>query len=370
MATEDTARFGPGSVLGILGGGQLGRMIALAAADYGIRSHIFAPEPDSPAFDVAAEKTIADYADEAALARFAACVDVITYEFENVPARTAQVLAALKPLRPGTLALATAQDRLVEKRFLAGIGLEPAPFRAVDDLAGLKMALAEIGGPSVLKTRRFGYDGKGQCRIMPGDDPAAALAEIGNQPAVLEGFVRFSREISVIAARALDGSFAAYDICENTHRNHILDVTAVPANITPATTEMAISASRRIGDALGYVGVFTTEIFVTGTGTDEAIVINEIAPRVHNSGHWTSEGAETSQFHQHVRAVCGLPLGATGRLGAVTMTNLIGDEADGWPDLLAEPGAHLHLYGKLEAKPGRKMGHVTRIRRSAALSGR
>ncbi len=364
MSMQDTARFGPGSVLGILGGGQLGRMIALAAADYGIRTHIFAPEPDSPAFDVAAARTVADFGDEAALAAFAACVDIVTYEFENVPARTAQVLAALKPLRPGALALATSQDRLVEKRFLAGIGLDPAPFRAVEDLASLRQGLAEIGSPAVLKTRRFGYDGKGQCKIMPGDDPAAALAEIGHQPAVLEGFVRFSREISVIAARALDGSFAAYDICENTHRNHILDVTSVPAAVSARTVAAAMAAARRIGDALDYVGVFTTEMFVTGSGDQEAIVINEIAPRVHNSGHWTSEGAETSQFHQHVRAVCGLPLGATTRRGDISMTNLIGNEGDGWLALLAEPGAHLHLYGKLEAKPGRKMGHVTRIGRA------
>ena len=355
------AAFAPGATLGILGGGQLARMIALAAADYGVRSHIFAPEADSPAFDVAAAQTIGAYEDEAALARFAEAVDLVTYEFENVPAATASFLAARRPLHPGATALAVTQDRLSEKRFVADLGLAIAPFRAVDSAADLERAVVELGRPSVLKTRRFGYDGKGQVKITPDTDLATAWREIAGAPAVLEGFVSFSREVSVVAARGADGSFAAYDVCENEHRNHILAVTTIPARLGPAATASAIEAARRIGEALGYVGVFAVELFVVGAPGEERIVVNEIAPRVHNSGHWTSEGAQTSQFHQHVRAVCGFPLGATGRRGRVTMHNLVGDEAEQWRALLAEPGAHLHLYGKREHRPGRKMGHVTRV---------
>lgn len=353
----------PGAVLGILGGGQLARMIALAAADLGIRCHVFAPEADSPAFDVAARHTVADYEDEAALAGFAAAVDVVTYEFENVPAATAAFLAGRAPLHPGARALAVTQDRLSEKSFVAGLGLPVAPFRAVDTLADLEAAVAELGRPSVLKTRRFGYDGKGQVKIAAGSDLAEAHEAIGRFPAILEGFVPFAREVSVVAARGIDGAFAAFDVCENEHRDHILAFTRVPANLPAAASEAAIDAARRIGEALGYVGVFAVEMFVLeGTGeTQTRIVINEIAPRVHNSGHWTSEGALTSQFHQHVRAVCGFPLGSTARRGRVEMENLIGDAALRWREILAEPGAHLHLYGKRDARPGRKMGHVTRL---------
>lgn len=353
--------FGPGSTLGILGGGQLGRMIALAAADYGIRAHIYAPEADSPAFDVAVAHTVGRYDDAAALAAFAGAVDVVTYEFENVPAATAALLAARRPLRPDATALATAQDRLAEKTFLSGLGLEVAPFAAVDDLPGLEAALARIGRPAVLKTRRLGYDGKGQAKIGTGDDPAAAWDAIGRQSAILEGFVSFRCEVSVVAVRGADGGFAAFDVCENEHRDHILALTTVPAALSSAGSAAAIDATHRILDALDYVGVIAVEMFVVGAGDSERVVINEIAPRVHNSGHWTSEGAETSQFHQHVRAVCGLPLGSPRRRGRVTMTNLIGAAVHDWPALLAEPGAHLHLYGKREARPGRKMGHVTRV---------
>ncbi|PTM41335.1 5-(carboxyamino)imidazole ribonucleotide synthase [Bosea sp. 124] len=351
----------PGAVLGILGGGQLARMIALAAADLGIASHIFAPETENPAFDVATARTVAAYEDEAALARFAEAVDVVTYEFENVPAATAAFLAARKPLHPGARALAVTQDRLSEKRFVADLGLAVAPFRAVDSLADLEAAVVALGRPSVLKTRRFGYDGKGQIKILPGMDLAEAHAAIGRSPAVLEGFVTFAREVSVVAARAADGSFAAFDLCENEHRDHILAFTRIPAQVSAATEATAIAAARKIGAALGYVGVFAVEMFVVGEGATESVVVNEIAPRVHNSGHWTSEGAQTSQFHQHVRAVCGFPLGSAQRRGRVEMENLIGDAALRWRELLAEPGAHLHLYGKREARPGRKMGHVTRV---------
>ncbi|HEY5795730.1 MAG TPA: 5-(carboxyamino)imidazole ribonucleotide synthase [Bosea sp. (in: a-proteobacteria)] len=351
----------PGAVLGILGGGQLARMIALAAADLGIHCHIFAPEPENPAFDVAAARTIAAYEDEAALDRFAAAVDVVTYEFENVPAATAAFLSQRKPLHPGARALAVTQDRLSEKKFVANLDLAVAPFRAVDSLADLEVAVTALGRPSVLKTRRFGYDGKGQVKILPGTDLAEAYEAIGRSPAVLEGFVTFAREVSVVAARGADGSFAAFDLCENEHRDHILAFTRIPAQVSAATEAAAIEAARKIGAALGYVGVFAVEMFVTGEGADERVVVNEIAPRVHNSGHWTSEGAQTSQFHQHVRAVCGFPLGAAQRRGRVAMENLIGDAALRWRELLAEPGAHLHLYGKREARAGRKMGHVTRV---------
>ncbi|KRE16936.1 phosphoribosylaminoimidazole carboxylase [Bosea sp. Root381] len=353
--------FGPGAVLGIIGGGQLARMIALAASDLGIRSHIFAPEPENPAFDVAAAYTVGAYEDEAALARFAEAVDLVTYEFENVPAATAAFLSQRKPLHPGARALAVTQDRLSEKAFVADLGLAVAPFRAVDSLADLEAAVAALGRPSVLKTRRFGYDGKGQVKILPGTDLDEAYRAIGQAPAVLEGFVTFSREVSVVAARGSDGSFAAFDLCENEHRDHILAFTRIPAKVTAGTEADAIEAARQIGEALGYVGVFAVEMFVVGEGAGESVVVNEIAPRVHNSGHWTSEGAETSQFHQHVRAVCGFPLGSARRRGRVEMENLVGDAALRWRDLLAEPGAHLHLYGKREARAGRKMGHVTRV---------
>lgn len=362
MSTPDPTGLAPGAVLGILGGGQLARMIALAAADLGIRAHVFAPEADSPAFDVAARHTVGDYEDEAALARFADAVDVVTYEFENVPHATAAFLAARTPLHPGARALAVTQDRLSEKSFVAGLGLTVAPFVQVDSLADLERAVAQLGRPSILKTRRFGYDGKGQVKITADTDLAEAYEVIGHFPAILEGYVAFSREVSVVAARGADGSFAAFDVCENEHRDHILAFTRIPANLGAGATKSAIEAARRIGEALGYIGVFAVEMFVVGDGADESIV-NEIAPRVHNSGHWTSEGAETSQFHQHVRAVCGFPLGSTQRRGTVEMENLIGDAALRWRALLAEPGAHLHLYGKRDARPGRKMGHVTRVKR-------
>lgn len=351
----------PGAVLGVLGGGQLARMIALAAADLGIASHIFAPEPENPAFDVAAARTVAAYEDEAALARFAAAVDVVTYEFENVPAATAAFLSQRKPLHPGARALAVTQDRLSEKKFVANLDLAVAPFRAVDSLADLEVAVVALGRPCVLKTRRFGYDGKGQVKILPGTDLAEAYEAIGRSPAVLEGFVTFTREVSVVAVRGGDGAFAAFDLCENEHRDHILAFTRIPAQVSAGTEAAAIEAARKIGAALGYVGVFAVEMFVVGEGAAERVVVNEIAPRVHNSGHWTSEGAQTSQFHQHVRAVCGFPLGSAQRHGRVEMENLIGDAALRWRELLAEPGAHLHLYGKRAARAGRKMGHVTRV---------
>ncbi|HEX8168024.1 MAG TPA: 5-(carboxyamino)imidazole ribonucleotide synthase [Beijerinckiaceae bacterium] len=353
--------IGPGSTLGIVGGGQLGRMIALAAARYGLKVHVYCPEPDSPAFEVSGRHTRKPYDDEAALLAFADAVDVVTYEFENVPRRTAEILSARKPLRPGVEALATTQDRFAEKSFVSALGIPTAPFRAVGSEADLAAALEEIGRPAVLKTRRFGYDGKGQVMIRPETAVADAWRTLRGAPAILEGFVPFWREVSVVAARTVDGAFAAYDLCHNTHRHHILDVTRVPAGVSPETERKAVAVAERVAAALGYVGVLAVEMFVVRRDDGEHVVVNEIAPRVHNSGHWTIEGAATSQFEQHVRAVCGWPLGSPERLGRIEMQNLIGHDADSWRGILGEPGAHLHLYGKAEARPGRKMGHVTRV---------
>jgi 5-(carboxyamino)imidazole ribonucleotide synthase len=351
----------PGCTLGILGGGQLGRMIAMAAAQLGLRTHIYAPEENSPAFEVATEYTIAAYEDEANLVRFAKAVDVVTYEFENVPSETAAILSAHALLAPNAQALAVSQDRFLEKSFIAGLGVAVAPFAPVSTEAELAEALERIGRPAVLKTRRFGYDGKGQVKITPETDPVSAWEEIGRAASILEGFVPFEREVSVVAARTAAGSFAAYDLCANEHRNHVLDTTQVPAGVSPQTEEQAVRTARSIAEALDYVGVLAVELFLVTEGGSERLVVNEIAPRVHNSGHWTLGGAATSQFEQHVRAVCGWPLGETARLGRVEMKNLIGHDADAWEEILAEPGAHLHLYGKTEARTGRKMGHVTRV---------
>ena len=351
----------PGATIGILGGGQLGRMIALAAARYGLRTHVYAPDDDSPAFDVATRHTLARYGDQAALSRFVASIDVVTYEFENVPAETASFLELRRPLRPGARALTITQDRLAEKSFVAGLGIATAPFHAVSNEASLEAALHVLGRPAVLKTRRFGYDGKGQVMIGPDVAPLDALAAIGRAPAILEGYVAFSREVSVVAARTMEGGFAAYDVCENSHRDHILDTTRVPANLSDRAARKALDAARRIAEALDYVGVLAVEMFVVGPDGDPDILVNEIAPRVHNSGHWSIEGAATSQFEQHVRAICGWPLGDPTRLGRIEMANLIGDDAGRWHTIVAEPGAHLHLYGKGKARPGRKMGHVTRV---------
>lgn len=347
----------PGATIGILGGGQLARMMALAAAPLGLKCHIFAPKGDNPAFDVAAASTEADYTDEAALKAFAAAVDVVTYEFENVPARTAEVLASLRPVHPNPRALAITQDRWLEKSFIRDLGLPVPNFRAVDSLEDLKAGAAAMGGFGVLKTRRLGYDGKGQAMIRPETSLAEAWDQIGRAPAILEAFVPFERECSVIAARSPKGESVAYELCENEHKHHILARTTLPAAVSPALGHQAMVMAETIAAALDYVGVIAVELFVAG----DQLLVNEIAPRVHNSGHWTIEGAETSQFENHIRAVAGWPLGSTQRLGRIVMDNLIGDEAGQWPDLLKESGAHLHLYGKAEARPGRKMGHVTRV---------
>ncbi|GGB89943.1 N5-carboxyaminoimidazole ribonucleotide synthase [Novosphingobium endophyticum] len=346
----------PGETIGILGGGQLGRMIAMAAAQLGYRCHIYAPEADSIAAEVSAAFTHAQWHDTEALARFAADCAVVTYEFENVPVAPLSAIGDV-PLHPHPRALETAQDRLTEKHFVVSLGGRPAPFAPVASAADLAAAMAGIGTPGILKTRREGYDGKGQWRIMePGDADGLDLPE---QPLIYEGFVTFLAEFSVILCRGADGDIRYFDSPENVHAGGILSVSTVPAAPeveaqVPAARELAA----RIAETLGYVGVLTLEFFATGDGP----VFNEMAPRVHNSGHWTIEGALTSQFENHVRAICGLPLGDT-RLAAkgVEMRNLIGDEAHDWPAILSDPANHLHLYGKAAARPGRKMGHVTRL---------
>ena len=352
----------PGGTIGILGAGQLGRMLAIAALKIGLRTHIFAPDAEAPAYDAAAGRTTAGYDDEEALAAFAKSVDVVTYEFENVPVQTAEFLERRVPLRPGVRALAVTQDRLTEKSFLRDLGLKTAPFVGVEDAGALARAVAELGRPSILKTRRFGYDGKGQSLIREGSNVAAVHRAIGGAPMILEGFIAFEREVSVIAARSLEGEIVAFDLSENEHEHHILARTRAPARITRETAEEAKRMAARILEALDYVGVLGVELFVTRDRNGaEGLVVNEIAPRVHNSGHWTLEGAQTSQFEQHVRAIAGWPLGSTARRGRAEMHNLIGEDAEEWRDILAQPDLSLHLYGKLEIRPDRKMGHVTRV---------
>ena len=356
----------PGGTIGILGGGQLGRMLALEAARLGLRTHILCPDPDNPAAQVSAEAILASYEDEAALKAFADRVNVVTYEFENIPVATVECLMAHVPVRPGAHALRLTQDRLEEKTFLRGLGLETAPFADVSGPAILMEARARLGCPAVLKTRRFGYDGKGQARIEVDTEPKAAWSAIGARPAVLEGFVRFEREVSVVAARGLDGAVACYDPVENTHRDHILHTSRVPAAIMSETAEAAVDIAGRILEALDYVGVLAVEFFVLADGR---LLVNEIAPRVHNSGHWTLDACAVSQFEQHVRAVCGWPLAAPLRHSDAVMTNLIGDEVENWEDLARRAGAALHLYDKGEPRPGRKMGHWTRLYPLRTLAG-
>ncbi len=347
----------PGSTIGILGGGQLGRMLALAAAAMGYRVHVLAPEAELPAGDVSAQVTRAGYDDAAALGAFAAAVDVVTFEFENVPTAAVAALAALVPVHPGMRSLDIAQDRMTEKRFVEGLGGRPAPWRPVDCLADLEAAIADLGAPAILKTRRLGYDGKGQARMMAPDDAAAAWAAVGERPAVLEAFVHFDHEFSVLIARGQDGAIVQWPVPHNVHDGGILATSRVPAPAAVlAQAAEALALAVRIAEALGHVGVLACEFFACADGPR----FNEMAPRVHNSGHWTIEGARVSQFENHIRAVCGLPLGATDLTAtAVTMRNLLGEDVHDWPALLADPRAHLHLYGKSEVKPGRKMGHVT-----------
>tara|TARA_E500000318_G_scaffold30558_1_gene30344 strand:+ start:4420 stop:5493 length:1074 start_codon:yes stop_codon:yes gene_type:complete len=349
----------PGSVIGIIGGGQLGRMTALAAARLGYRCHIYTPEENSPASQVSEKTTVASYEDENALAEFAAAVDVITYEFENIPVDTVQRLSKLAPVRPRPSVLAVSQHRVAEKDFARDSGAGTALYQGVTDLDQLRNAVSEIGRPAVLKTCRFGYDGKGQVKITAETDLAAAWASLKTDDAVLEGFVSFEKEVSVIVARGVDGTALAFPVAENHHVDHILSTSTVPANIPEATEKAARATAVALAERLELVGLLAVEMFVTEEGD---VLVNEVAPRPHNSGHWTQDGCATCQFEQLVRAVTGLPLGPVDVLFPTVMQNLIGDKADQWLDIAAEPHAKLHLYGKTEARPGRKMGHVNRIK--------
>lgn len=346
-----------GSTIGILGGGQLGRMLSVAAARLGFVCHVYEPGAAPPAGHVAHAVTTAPYEDEAALRAFAESCDVVTFEFENVPTAALDVIEAIVPIRPGREALRISQDRLTEKTFLSDLGLSVAPFADVPDRAALDTALSEIGAPSILKTRRFGYDGKGQARLRSTEDADSAFADMQGAPAILEGFVDFTHEVSVIAARGVTGEVACYDPGQNVHRDGILRTTTVPAQLTPAQRTDAVLIAAKILNALDYVGVLGVELFVTPAG----LIVNEIAPRVHNSGHWTQNGCTIDQFEQHIRAIAGWPLGDGARYADVTMENLIGDDMDRVAAIAKEPRTALHLYGKAETKAGRKMGHVNRI---------
>jgi 5-(carboxyamino)imidazole ribonucleotide synthase len=357
QTTSGFAPLAPGAVIGILGGGQLGRMLALAAARLGLKTHIYCDEAEAPAFQVAHARTQARYDDERALEAFAAACDVVTFEFENVPDATAKFLSDHVAVAPSARALAVAQDRLLEKSFISELGIATAPFAGVMDEAEAETAYRRLGGTCVLKTRRLGYDGKGQMKVSSAADAARGFAELGAVPAILEKFVDFSFEASIVAAHGRSGEFAAYDPPRNEHENHILRRSTVPSPLTQDEIGRAIAIARRVADALDYVGVLGVELFV---GKDGALVVNEIAPRVHNSGHWTLEACVTSQFEQHIRAIAGWPLGDATRHSDAVMENIIGPEHDAW---LAYAGrrAGLHLYGKGEARPGRKMGHITTI---------
>jgi 5-(carboxyamino)imidazole ribonucleotide synthase len=361
----------PNGVIGILGGGQLGRMLALAAARLGLKAHIYTPEVNAPASAVAAATTIGAFDDGARLAAFGAAVDVATYEFENVPVETIDSLTVLGvPIAPGRRALGIAQDRLYEKQFVNSLGAKTAAFFPVDDLASLEAGLRAIGRPALLKTRRLGYDGKGQTLIREAGDLAAtwedakkkAWEEIGARPSILEGFVDFAMEISVIGARSRDGRIVCYEPPRNVHENGILRRSFAPSGAPAGAIRDALAIASTMLEDLDYVGVIGVEFFVDPAG---GVLVNEFAPRVHNSGHWTIDACACSQFEQHIRAAAGWPLGAADRHSDAEMTNLIGDEIDRWQALASTPEACVHLYGKEETLPGRKMGHVTRLRRKA-----
>ncbi len=362
-----TSGLAPNATIGIVGGGQLGRMSAMAAARLGYRAHILTPEEDSPAAQVSAAVTLGDYEDPATLRRFAQAVDVITFEFENVSAEGLDLLASLRPVRPSPDVLRVSQDRVLEKSFLNASGVPTAPWAAIEDVRELADAAARLGFPCILKTTRLGYDGKGQVLLRGPDELDAAFEAIEPKPLVLEGFVDFAAEISVIVARGLDGTISVFDTVENRHRDHILDLTLAPAQIAPSIAAEARATATRVSQALRLIGLLAVEMFVDAAGR---VLVNEIAPRPHNSGHWTIDACPASQFEMHVRAVAGLPLPRATRHSDAVMKNLIGpEEAALWPAVLATPGLIPHLYGKADARPGRKMGHVTRLFSRDALPG-
>ena len=369
MKAPNQVKLKAGDTIGILGGGQLGRMLAMAAARLGLRCQVFSPDPDSPAFDVVLNATCAEYADVEALELFANDVDVITYEFENVPAGTAMILAARRPVLPEQKILEITQDRLAEKDFVKRLGIGTADYAEVSSAAALHTAIARIGLPAVIKTRRFGYDGKGQAIIRDGDDPDQVWEDLGTKSAILEAFIPFKCEISVIAARSASGQVECFDVTENEHRDHILKISRAPADISEELAAQARSIAEKIAGALEYVGVFAVEMFVVASANGPTLLVNEIAPRVHNSGHWTLDGASISQFEQHIRAIAGWPLGKPVRHGAVVMTNLIGDDIKDYEQWLTVPGATVHLYGKGPPRPGRKMGHVTQVALGPSKTG-
>ncbi len=357
----------PGGTIGILGGGQLGRMLALAAARLGLRAHIYCEEADEiPAADIAASVTTAPYDREEPLRAFADAVDVITLEFENVPFETVQFLSELKPTRPGARGLRVAQDRLQEKTFLNGIGIPTTQFSPVGNGGELVTALQRIGVPSILKTRRLGYDGKGQIALSSLTEREMAWETVKRAPSILEAHVPFERELSVIVARGSSGEVVTYDIAENVHDNHVLRRTAVPARLDPAQDRAAHEMAAQIVSALDYIGVMGVELFEMSDG---GLLVNEIAPRVHNSGHWTLDGCAVSQFEQHIRAIAGWPLGSTDRHSDAIMENILGDEVAHYARLLDHAGAAVHLYGKREIRPGRKMGHFTQLLPLGQLAG-
>ncbi len=346
-----------GATIGILGGGQLGRMLSVAAARLGFKTCIFEPGGDCPASHVANYHFQKPYDDAEALEAFAESCNIVTYEFENIPTSALDIIEKSVPIRPNRRALATSQDRLDEKRFLEQIGLSVAPYANVENVKDLEEAIAKIGTPSILKTRRMGYDGKGQVRLKGGEEVADIWAQMDSAPCVLEGFVEFSHEVSVIGARGSDGQVSCYDPGENVHVGGILDTTTVPAKLSASQRIDAVIMAGKILNSLDYIGVLGVELFVTPNG----LIVNEIAPRVHNSGHWTQNACAIDQFEQHIRAVAGWPLGDGARHADAVMENLIGDDMDRVPELAANPEVALHLYGKAEAKPGRKMGHINRI---------
>ena len=357
----------PNATIGIVGGGQLGRMLAMAAARLGYRCHILTPEEDSPAAQVSNGVTLGEYEHPATLREFAAAVDVVTFEFENVSVEGLDLLASLKPVRPAPAILRVSQDRLVEKRFLNGAGVPTAPWRCLSTMAELVAAAEEIGLPSVLKTTRLGYDGKGQAMLRRAEDLAPGFASLYPKPLILEGFIDFAMEISVVVARGADGAVTAFDTVENRHRDHILDLTLAPARLPEETAREAQQIAIRVACALDLVGLLAVEMFVDRQGR---VLANEIAPRPHNSGHWTMDACPASQFELHIRAIAGLPLPSASRHSDAVMKNLVGpEEAALWPEILAAPGLIPHLYGKAEARPGRKMGHVTRLFPKGSLPG-